>query len=655
MGQCQYPHLFEPIRLGSTLFRNRIFAAPTGYRNMTYDSVFPPEAAYYYGRKAMGGAASVSTGELIVDTELGRGSPNHVCLDNPQALMPLGKIADKIARYGAVPTAELQHAGMYSNRALSIFGGAAEGIAYGPAELELDGRIIREMPEELIQRTIDKYAAAAAAMKSCGFGMILIHAGHGWLLQQFLSRKLNTRKDKWGGPDIENRARLTVAVCDAVRKAVGPHFPIEIRISGSECYEGGYDIEEGIAFARQLEGHVDLIHVSVGNHEIKDVFPVTHPSMFLGDGCNVRYAAEIKKHVTTPVAAVGALGEPDMMEDIIASGQADVVELARSLIADPDLPNKIRTGREDDIKWCMRCLHCFSSQMKKGVKYCAVNPESGYEHETSFDMPEAPVKKRVLIAGGGIGGMQAALTCAERGHTVILCEKSEALGGAIRCETTVPFKRKLDMYIRSQAAAVKKAGIDLRLHTEVTPSYAEAVGADVIIAALGARPVRPVIPGIDGKHVMGAEEAYIRPDQVGERAVILGAGLVGLELAVYLAMLGRQVNVVEMADKINDGGNMLHAEGLQLELKKHGICVDLNTKALEITSSGVICSANGQTRFYNADTVIYAVGQKPLQDEALSLRFCAPEFYMLGDCAAPRNIYAATSTAYDIARNLGRF
>jgi thioredoxin reductase len=492
-------------------------------------------------------------------------------------------------------------------------------------------------------------------MKSCGFGMILIHAGHGWLLQQFLSRKLNTRKDKWGGPDIENRARLTVAVCDAVRKAVGPHFPIEIRISGSECYDGGYGIEEGIAFARQLEGHVDLIHVSVGNHEIKDVFPVTHPSMFLGDGCNARYAAEIKKHVATPVAAVGALGEPGMMEDIIASGQADIVELARSLIADPDLPNKIRTGHESDITWCMRCLHCFSSQMKNGVKYCAVNPESGFEQEVTFDLPEARVKKKVLIAGGGIGGMQAALTCAERGHTVILCEKSETLGGAIRCEKDVPFKKKLDMYIRSQADAVVKAGIDLRLHTEVTPAYAEDQGADVLIAALGARPVKPSIPGIGGGNVLSAEKAYRNPEQVGEKAVILGAGLVGLELAVYLSMLGRRVTVVEMADKISDGGNMLHAEGLQLELGKHGIAVELNTIASEITEGGVLCTSGGRSKLYEADTVIYAVGQMPLQEEALALRFCAPEFYMLGDCVTPRNIYSATSTAYDIARNLGRY
>ena len=655
MNRFKYPHLFEPLKLRGTLFRNRIFAAPTGYRNMTYDSVWPLEAGDYYGRKALGGAASVATGELVVDTEFGRGSLNHICIDNPQSLMPLEKIAKAISRYGAVPTAELQHAGMYANRDLSVFGATSRGVAYGPVELELDGRIIREMPEEIIERTIEKYAAAAAAAKNYGFGMILIHAGHGWLLQQFLSPQLNRRKDKWGGPAIENRARFAVAVCEAVRKAVGPNFPIEIRISTSEGYDGGYDIEEGIAFAKQLEEYVDLINASVGSHEVQEAFSVMTPSMFLGDGCNVKYAAEIKKHVKTPIAAIGALGEPEMLEEIIASGKADVVEIARSLIADPDLPNKIRAGREDDIKWCMRCLHCFSTQMKYGVKYCAVNPESGREHEAKYELRLAKTRKKVLVVGGGIGGMQAALSCSERGHQVMLCEKNDVLGGAIRCEKDVPFKKKLAMYLDSQARAIAKSSIDLHLNTEVTPEIASILKPDVIIAALGSRPVKPDIPGIDEPNVLGAEEAYLYPQKVGKKAVIIGAGFVGLELAIYLTMLGKVVSVVELTDKISDGGNILHARSLEVELKKHQIDIKFNSKVKEISAQGILWEAENKEEFLEVNSVIYAVGQKPLQDEALALRFCAPEFHLIGDCITPQNITAATGTAHDIALSLGRF
>ena len=654
MSQMRYPHLFEPITLGKQLFLNRLFAAPTGYRNMTYDSIYPEEALQYYRRKAMGGCASVATGELIVDTAYGRGSPNQLCIDNPSCRIPLGKLAFAISRYGAVPTAELTHAGMYSNRTLAMFGGKSQGEAYGPVEMELSGRLIREMPESMIEETVAKFAEAAATAKSCGFGMIMIHMGHGWGLHQFLSPTLNTRKDKWGG-SLENRCRYPIAVCQAVRKAVGPGFPIEVRISASECYAGGYDIDEGVAIAKQLEPFVDLIHASVGNHEVEEVMTVTHPSMFQPDGCNVKYAEAIKKHVNIPVASVGALGEPEQMEEIVASGKADILEMARSLIADPDLPNKLRRGKPEEVRPCLRCLHCFSNQQLHGVKYCAVNPESGHEHETIHAMNQRGPRKKVLVAGGGIGGMEAALTAAQYGHSVILCEASGVLGGAIRCEEAVPFKQKLGVYLRRQAMALEKAGVDIRLNTPVTAALAESLAPDVIIAAFGARPAVPAIPGIDGPNVVLAEAVYRDPARAGEKALILGGGLVGVELAIYLNMLGRQAEVVEMLDEIGDGGNIIHASALRVEIAHRAIPMHFGTRAEAITPEGVRCrDKEGREVFYPADKVIVALGQKPLQAEALALRTCAPEFYMIGDCVTPKNIANATAQAHDIAINIGR-
>ncbi len=654
MENFKYPHLFEPIRLGGTLFRNRIFASPTGYTNTTGDNILPPGAAAYYGRKAMGGAASVATCELIVDGELGRGGENHVAIEEPRAFNPLCRLADSITKYGAVATAELQHAGMFANRILSFMGGESKGVAYGPVEMQLGDRIIREMPEEIIERTIQKYVQAAVIAKRAGFGMILLHAGHGWLLHQFVSPITNTRKDKWGGASIENRARLTVEICKGIKKACGASFPIEVRISGSECYDGGFGIENGIAFAKQLDGLVDLIHVSAGNHEVEEVFAVTHPSMFLGEGPNVQYAAEIKKHVKTPVAAIGALGDPEMMEEIIASGQADVVEMARSLLADPDLPLKIRTGREEEIKPCLRCLSCFSSEISCGEPYCALNPETGRELEMLYDHPKVVRKQKVLVVGGGIGGMQAALTAAQRGHEVILCEKSGQLGGAIRCEKNVPFKRNMELYLERQEKAIRRSGIDLRMNTEVTPELAEKIGADVIIAATGAKPVKPGIPGIDGRNVESAEYAYLHPETVGDRVCILGAGLVGLELAIYLSMQGKQVQVLELMPQLNDGGNFLHAIGLRAELKKQEVRIAFETKAVEIRGDGVMAEGKDGEVFFPADKVIYAVGQRAESDAAMRLRFCAPEFYQIGDCLSPRNITCAVSEAFHTARNIGR-
>ena len=289
------------------------------------------------------------------------------------------------------------------------------------------------------------------------------------------------------------------------------------------------------------------------------------------------------------------------------------------------------------------------------MKYCAVNPESGHEHETIHAYAQQGPRKTVLVAGGGIGGMEAALTAAKLGHRVILCEKSGTLGGSIRCEEQVPFKQRLGVYLRRQALALEKAGVDVRLHTPVTPELAGSLAPDAIIAALGARPIKPAIPGIDGPHVVSAEEVYLSPEKAGEKPLILGAGLVGVELALYLAMLGKQPEVVEMLDAIGDGGNIIHASALRVELKRRAIFIRFRTRAERITPEGVFCrDGEGKEVFFPADRVIYAVGQRPLQEEALALRDCAPEFYMIGDCLSPKNIANATAQGHDAAVNLGR-
>lgn len=655
-----YPHLFEPIQLGNTFFRNRIFASPTGYQNVNGDGYLNDGAAAYYGRRARGGAASVATFEGIVDRELGRGGATQICMDTPNIDRGLARIAYEIKGYGAVATMELQHAGMFANRDLSFFGAGAKGIAYGPVECECDGRHILPMTDEIIERTISKYVDAAALAQKCGFGMVLIHAGHGWMLHQFLSPITNTRTDQWGGSSVENRCRMLLAICDGIHKRCGQGFPIEVRISGSECYDGGFGIENGIAVAKQLEGHCQLIHVSAGNHEIEEVFAVTHPSMFLKDGCNVKYAAEIKKHVKTPVATIGALSDPVLMEEIIASGQADVVELGREFMAEPDFPLKVRTGQEDKARRCMRCLSCFSSELTNGEPYCAINPESGRELDMKYEPPAARIKKNVLIAGGGVAGMQAALTCAERGHQVLLCEKSSRLGGVLRCEETVDFKKNLDYYLNQQEKLIaENPSIRVLLNTEVTPEFAREQNPDVIFAALGAEPVKPPIPGINDFPVLSAQDAYGQAENLGEHVIILGAGLVGVELGLHLAAQQKQVTLVEMTDHVNDGGNFLHMLGLNTEIQKRKLQILFQTKAVEIRENGVLCqkadSAQTEEFFLEADNVIYAVGQRPRREAAIALNDCAPEVYYLGDCVVPRNITEATSTAFLSARNLGRW
>ena len=679
MYACKYPHLFSPIQLGDTLFRNRIFSAPIAYEYYSSKNYPLDETIAFFERKALGGAATVNIGSAAADSKRGViGEGDNIYLDDPSALPPVYRLATAINRHGAVAAIELQHTGANS------YGSARRGNQiYGAVDgLNALGQFVPAMPEPVIEETIEAYANAAAFARFCGFGMVTIHAGHGWLLNQFLDPKVNHRKDRWGG-SLENRCRLLLAIIARIKEKCGRGFPVDVRISGSMCYEQGYGIDEGIKIARQLDGKADLIHVSAGSHEMAEVFTVTHPSMFLPDGVNVIYAAEIKKHVKTPVATVGALNDPGLMEEIIASGKADVVMVARALLADPDLPKKARAGKSDEIRPCLRCFECFAGITTKRQYRCSVNPGIGFEQDSRHELPHA-ARKTVLVAGGGVAGMQAALTAAERGHQVILCEKEDRLGGVLRCEEKVPFKKLLSSYLDYQARMVTRAPVEVRLNTTVTPDLARAAGADVIIAALGARPRIPDIPGIGGRNVLNALEAYHHPEKVGQKVVVLGGGLVGIELGIFLSGLGRQVTILEMMEALSDGGNPVHGLALINEIKKVGLQVSTSTRAIEINEQGVIgedvgssctlpvsptvqaavllsnsfgrqvkaSAEKGSKKLFAADTVIYAIGQQPLQADSEALRFCAPEFHMIGDCLASNNILGATALAYTIARDI---
>jgi pyruvate/2-oxoglutarate dehydrogenase complex dihydrolipoamide dehydrogenase (E3) component len=346
------------------------------------------------------------------------------------------------------------------------------------------------------------------------------------------------------------------------------------------------------------------------------------------------------------------LSDPALLEEIIASGKADVVEMARGLICDPELPNKARQGREDDIDRCIRCFTCFSTLLTHGQIVCALNPEIADESEQKFARPAAR-PHRVLVAGGGVAGMQAALTCARRGHDVVLCEKSRELGGALLCEENVPFKRHLAGYLKRQADRVERSGVKIMLGSQVTAEMAGSFEPDVIIAAVGAVPATPDIPGIGGGNVIEAREAYASPDRANGRIVILGGGLVGAELAIYLGSLGKDVTVVEMLPFCNVGDNILHGQAIGIELARAGVKTAFGTRIEEITADGVRGASNAGTVFFGADTVVRALGLKPLSGVADELRFCAPVFHQIGDCLAPKNIYEAVRTAHQIALDIG--
>lgn len=397
MKNKYYPNLASPITINGVTFKNRIFGAPMSNPEMDPDSFMRKEDIAFHENRVRGGMASVALGLGIVDPD-GRTHTKEVKLYDVMSLPSLKNVTKAIHRHSAMAVMELAHGGKYAGA--RSHGDNSIPKVYGPNdEINPEGLQVTSMTEEDIVRIANRFGEAAALCKEAGFDMILIHGGHGWLLAQFMSPLMNRRTDRWGG-SLENRMRFPLLVIEKVRAAVGPKFPIEFRMSGAELVEGGYGIEEGIEIAKVLDGKVDIIHVSAGVHEDPNVFVLTHPSMFIEHGSNVHLAAEIKKHVKTPVATLGGLNDPDMMEEIIASGKADIVELARQSICDPYFPEKAFSGNKDDITRCCRCFTCFFNYLTNRTYCCAFNPTVGHELE-SFSAPPATTPKKVVVVGGG--------------------------------------------------------------------------------------------------------------------------------------------------------------------------------------------------------------------------------------------------------------
>ena len=646
MFQPRYPHLCSPLKVGPLTLRNRMASAPTSLATLGPGGHPSLENIAYYELRAKGGACIVTMGDVIVHGT-GLAHPEAVLLTDPDVLPALVPLAEAIRRHGAVASIEIDHGGGKANPMFT-----SDHVSHGPSAIRAAGGYdVEPMSVDFLHEIADAYGKGAAVAKLAGFQMVTLHAGHGWLIHQFLSPLTNHREDEYGG-SFENRCRFMLEVIGRIRAHCGPDFPIEVRMSGTELADeqGGYTLADGVEIAKVLDGKVDLIHVSTGGGHPSGG-TVMHPSMFLPHGCNVYLAAEIKKHVSTPVATVGSLSEPDKMEQIIASGQADLVCMARALIADPYLPQKVMEGRPEDIRPCQRCYNCQGGMFVTRNMRCAVDPVIGNELRGQIPVPLTRPRK-VLIAGGGPAGMVAAVTAAKRGHDVTLCEASDSLGGAIRYAKHVPFKKYLDDYLHYLIRQVGRAGVQVRLGARVTPDLAEALAPDVLIAAVGARPIVPKLLGMDLPHVVMGGKAHEVIGTLGQRVAIIGGGLVGTELAIHLADLGKRPVVLEMRSDYAVDSNPQHKNAIHWQ-KEHLIDFRLNTRVTAVTPEGLeAVDQAGQPVFVPADSVVVAVGYRADETQVEALRFTAPEFHWIGDCYRPGKVGDAVRMGYYTALDL---
>ena len=663
--KTKYSSLFSPLTIRGVILKNRIEVAPIS----VFDLATTPERhacerdMQFFRMRAMGGAAVVTLGDCIVHptgVDSGHLPSPKIMACSDDNLPFLTRIADEIHRYGALANIELNHAGMLT--------ASGEMDGWGPdyinftesktiaplseqsAEAEPVYRkgVVRQMTEEMIEEVVDGFGTSALRAKTCGFDMAMIHAGHGWLIHQFMSPLTNHRTDRFGG-SLGNRARLLLMVIDRIRHYCGEDFLIEVRYSGTEYVEGGYTLEDGARFAELMDGKADLLHVSAGNFYYPETECLMVPSLFKQPGFNLYLAEEVKKHVKkSHVVALGALKEPGMMDEIIASGKADVIAACRVINADPLFPNKVKRGQEEEVRPCIRCNCCIANYQTR-ITRCTVNPT--LDRPADVVLPQLPAElKRVLIAGGGPGGMEAAIVAKERGHEVILCEKAGELGGLIRYARKVPFKKETEQYLDFMIDKVNRLGVDVRLNTEVTPALIVEIGPDFCIAAVGSDPLIPDIPGVERAHPI--MDMYDGKFEVGQTVAIIGGGLGGSEAAVELAMQGKQVTLVEMLSDIARDANSLHRPALLNEIADYAaqITVLKNTTCTEIGAEGIVCTDKaGEKLTVKADTVILAAGMVPRRQAVETLREAADELRAIGDCKKVRQIGDAVREGYDAA------
>jgi 2,4-dienoyl-CoA reductase-like NADH-dependent reductase (Old Yellow Enzyme family)/NADPH-dependent 2,4-dienoyl-CoA reductase/sulfur reductase-like enzyme len=642
--------LMSPLKVGSTVWRNRIQTGPMSMTELGYGEVLSRDNIAFYERLAEGGAAVVTIGESIIPSQNGKTHAQQIMLGNPDVLASLARVADAIHAKGALADIEISHGGIMAD---PIYNGGNNLI--GPVGLFDDyAGEVYGMDEAMMEEIAEAFADATYTVKRCGFDMAMIHAGHGWLLSQFLSPLYNTRTDQYGG-SIENRMKFPLMVLKRVREKVGKGFTLDMRVSGSEFLKGGAEIFDCVAFCREAQKYVDVINVSAGAPWTKRMVP----SVFEARGINSVFAAEVKANVQIPVTTVGGFAEPDGMERVLQDGIADGIILGRGILADPFLPQKVKGGKSDTIHKCIRCFVCNEGLYSTRNLRCSINPEAGRE-EAIKCVRTATQHKKVLVAGGGPGGMTAAITAARRGHRVILFEKTGALGGALKTEAVIPFKKDMADFSDTLEAELAESDAEVRLNTALTPDIALREKADVILAAIGASPIVPHIEGIDAKTVMTAEDYLTLSPSGGSHVAVIGGGLVGSELGLYLAMQGKDAVIVEMRDEIAIDATPDYRRFLLAEIESRSVHlkVAVNLTCKRVTAEGIVCVSTSpgasvaEEVFFEADAVVLAAGYAPRRDESEAMRTLAGDFRAIGDCTRVARVYEAVRAGYDAGMNI---
>lgn len=635
----KYAKIFSPIKIGNMLVKNRIETSPAAPRLASPEGLVTPELIEWTRELAKGGAGIVTVGISMVTPPFGHMNGFCVNIGDDNVVPGLAVLADTVHRYGAKASIELA------------------GFAMGH-ELPEEGKSpIDMMSQEDIDNWISLFANAAERAMKAGMDMVLIHGGHGILVSNFFSPLFNHRTDKYGG-SLENRARFACELFAAIRRKVGRKLAIEFRLSAAELVPGGVELEETIAFIKIIQDQIDLVHVSAGMLLDDAMVPITTQPTYFKRGYNAHYAASIKKApgITVPVTTVGSI-DLDLAAEIIENDEADICAMIRTVIADPGSVNKARTGKEAEIRPCIRCVLCLNRThgMEPLRVACAVNPKAGRECELKDTPKLANQPKKVVIIGSGPAGLEAARTAGDRGHQVVLFEKSDSLGGTLRLAVAPDFKADLKNYLNwSIRMTSRHPNVQIRLATAATAENILAETPDTLIIAVGSESNIPPIPGLTGDDVVWVGDVESGSASVGHDVIIAGGGLTGCETALDLARKGKNVTIIEMVSEQQMlAPSPIPMTALLQLLKKENVTILAEHKLEKVKDHTVLLSGAEAQKELAFDTLILSLGVKPKLLEVSKFANLIDDVFCIGDCTTSQGtLYTATTAGYNAGMDI---
>ncbi len=635
--------LFTPFEFKGLQLKNRIVMPALASFLIEDDGTVTEKAVEHYKMRAGGGCAMVIIEACAVSPE-GIVSHHQARIDRDAHVNELSKLARIISEQDCIPAIQLHHGGRQTSA--KIIG--RKPLAPSPLPCPTIKGEVEPLTVGQIREIVRKFGDAAERALEAGFQLIEIHGAHGYLINQFLSRFSNIRDDEYGG-DVRGRTRFAQEIVREIRGRIGEDFPLSFKISAQEFVPNGLTVEESIEILRILidEG-VDIVQVSAGN----DATPewICQP-MFMKKACLADSAARIRAAIEVPVMAVGRINDPVVAEGLLTSGKADLVCIGRGLLADPELPRKAREGRLDEIRNCIACNTCMESIFRRGRVECLVNPSLGRENEMQISPAEEP--KKIMVVGGGPGGLNVAWVAASRGHEVHLYEKQPELGGQLLLGSVTGYKKEILNLIKFQKTQIRKYGVTCHLNTEVTPALVEQESPDVVVLATGSVPIMPAVDGIDNPIVVPFDRILSMERPSYQKAIVIGGGATGTEVALHLAEHGGQVTIVDVMPKIGGSLESITRKVLLQKLHEKGVTLLLSTELKRITGSGALFRNEEKGEFFlESDLVVIAVGTRSDDRLYKQLQTMDIKVYRLGDCLEPRSAKAAILEGALLGRKL---